>query len=194
MAESSVSLHKGLLRDHLRKIRRQKSQVFSEKPAAYQDSILALCDSSVQTVAAYLPMTGEPPIRDALATLHRRGIEVLVPVVEKKRTLSWVVWSPDIEHPVSAFGIEEPTGPRFDSDRFLAADLHLIPALAYDLSGRRLGQGGAFYDTLLAQANTRDSSYVGIVFSHEVLDAVPAEPHDSALGFVLTEKGLRRLG
>ena len=194
MSESVSASAKAECRSRIRKQRAENRATHDRLASGFTQQILSLCTPKISTVAAYLPMPGEPPIRPALSEMHRRGIEILVPVVEKKRQLSWVVWSPDMNHPLSSYGIEEPEGTRFGADRFLSADLHLIPALAYDRQGNRLGQGGGFYDTLLAQADTTSSAYVGVIFETDFQDAVPVDSHDAQLMHVVTEKRLYRFG
>ena len=120
----------------------------------YRDHILSLIpkDAQAQTIAAYLPTASEPPITAALHDLHARGHRILVPVVRPARTLAWVVWDPHVEHPLNGLGIAEPEGEEYDTQAFVAADLRLVPALAYARNGRRLGQGGGYYTQHTAAA------------------------------------------
>ncbi len=72
-----------------------------------------------------------------------------MPVVRPGRKLAWVHWDPTVEHPLSPMGIPEPEGEEQDTQAFIDADLRLIPALAFDAGGHRLGQGGGYYDRII---------------------------------------------
>ncbi|WP_421083158.1 5-formyltetrahydrofolate cyclo-ligase [Rothia nasimurium] len=150
----------------------------------------------VSTIAAFLPLPTEPPILDGLTRAVAAGHRVLVPVVEPGRTLTWVGWEPGAATVRNSLGIAEPDGQRQGPEAFVGADLRLVPALAFDLAGRRLGQGGGYYDRLFEQLGelAMSPTTVGVVFEREVVDAVPTDPWDATLGWVLTELGLRQLG
>ena len=114
-----------------------------------------------------------------------------MPVVRPRRTLAWVEWDPTIEHPRSPMGIPEPEGEEHDVQAFIEADIRLIPALAYDATGRRLGQGGGYYDRiipLLSEEQLRERT-LGIVFAEEIYETIPYDRWDSALPVILTEEG-----
>lgn len=151
---------------------------------------------SGSTIAAFLPLPTEPPLLPALTRAVAEGYRVLVPVVRPQRQLAWVEWHPQVEHTVNSLGIVEPVGEYLGSEAFLQADLRLVPALAYDVAGRRLGQGGGYYDRLFEQLGplAQDPSTVGVVFEREILDALPADSWDARLRFVATEQALHRLG
>ncbi len=197
-----VSWSKDLLRYSIRKNRQRKQNQNQDLAAAFSCQIKKLLVDRGQkklTIAAFLPLPTEPPIRPALVELANLGHRVLVPVVEPERRLSWVAWTPQTDFASNALGIEEPLGERLGPEAFLSADLKLVPALAYDVLGRRLGQGGGYYDRLLpAEALEKErelpphqATYVGLVFEREILDGLPAEGWDARLGHILTEKGIR---
>jgi 5-formyltetrahydrofolate cyclo-ligase len=93
--------------------------------------------------------------------------------------------------------VDEPVGPRRPFEEVPAVCLILVPALAVDRSGQRLGQGGGYYDRFLAQ-HPADSPgappRLGVVYRSELLPAgaIPAEPFDQRLGGVFTADGLQR--
>lgn len=84
-----------------------------------------------------------------------------------------------------SFGIHEPQGGWPN----VTPDLLLVPLLAFDATGHRLGYGGGYYDRTLAHLNV---PAIGIAYGAQELPSIPHEAHDRRLNFILTEKGLRR--
>ena len=164
----------------------------------YREGIYSLIPRTGKklTIAAYLPTAAEPPITDALQQLHHDGHRILVPVVRPERQLAWVQWDPHVQHPLNGMGIAEPEGDAEGPHVFTAADLRLVPALAYGRNGRRLGQGGGYYDRLLPRLSEQAlrETTVGVVFADEVLDSIPYDTWDGVLYRVLTENGVHPLG
>ena len=146
------------------------------------------------TIAAYLPTKSEPPIIEALTRLHKDGHRILVPVVRPGRKLAWVHWDPAVEHPLSPMGIPEPEGEEQDERAFVDADLRLIPALAFDAGGHRLGQGGGYYDRVIPLLSTQqlEEQSIGVVFADEIYEAIPYGQWDAILPVLLTEQGIYR--
>ena len=89
---------------------------------------------------------------------------------------------------LGAFHIEEPTG----NNTVPAEDIELVivPAVAYDRSGNRLGRGKGFYDRLLA---TTKATKVGVGYEFQIVDEIPAEPHDVKMDMVITQKTVIRI-
>ncbi len=197
-----ISLDKNILRSQ---IRPRRLIARSERGPAGQQRVRDLFTENILrevrerlhspgTVAAYLPTPSEPPITEALTRLHEAGHRIIVPVVRPRRTLAWVVWDPTIDHPRSPMGIPEPEGEERDVQAFVEADVRLIPALAYDAAGHRLGQGGGYYDRiipLLSEEQLREKT-LGIVFAEEIYETVPYDRWDSILPVILTEEGTYR--
>ena len=140
------------------------------------------------TIAGYLPLPTEPLDRqflDDLAGTHR----VLVPVVAGAAPLDWC------EHPGptrrGAFGIDEPTGPRLGETAVADIDVFLLPALAVDRLGHRLGRGGGHYDRTLAlrgrlRGSTRTGPLIAVLYDEEFLDAVPVDYFDQPVSEIVT--------
>lgn len=193
----ATSQYKAFARAYLRRKRQSLSQEDSTSKA-FTTQLLKLWDllPSGSTVAAFLPLPTEPPIAEGLAFAHQLGHKVIVPVVCPERRLAWVRWEPTSQITTNALGISEPQGERLGPQAFLEANLRLIPALAYDVHGNRLGQGGGYYDRLLAllPAQAFNLSTLGLVFSQEVVDGLPHSDWDATLRYVLTEQGIQELG
>jgi 5-formyltetrahydrofolate cyclo-ligase len=73
-------------------------------------------------------------------------------------------------------------------------DLLLVPGVAFDLEGGRLGRGGGYYDRALGEIGKGGPLSVGVGFECQLVDEVPREPHDRTLGAVVTERRLHRVG
>ena len=139
-------------------------------------------------------MRGEPPT-DALITDRLAvGATVLVPLTRDDGGLDWVTHDPAAQLHRSAIGVPEPIGLPSATEGLAAVELVLVPALAVDHHGRRLGRGAGYYDRALARLRTRDQrpTVCAVVFSDELLPEVPPEPHDVPVDLVLTEAGVFR--
>jgi 5-formyltetrahydrofolate cyclo-ligase len=89
-------------------------------------------------------------------------------------------------------GIPEPEGEEQDTQAFIDADLRLIPALAFDAGGHRLGQGGGYYDRIIPLLSDQQLTgrSIGIVFSDEIYETIPYDQWDAILPVILTERGI----
>jgi 5-formyltetrahydrofolate cyclo-ligase len=146
------------------------------------------------TVAAYLAVDGEPPVDAAIAALRAAGSRVLLPVVDG-RDLNWALADDRLVR-IGRYGLREPTGPRLGAHALAEADLVLVPALAVDRQGVRLGRGGGYYDRALTgwlAAGGRRDRLVAVIHDDELLDLLPREPHDVTVGAALTPGAFRRL-
>ena len=142
-------------------------------------------------VSGYWPMGDEADVRPLLSYLHSIGWFCMLPVVTGVGTaLTFRHWSPGDELVESGLGIQEPGG---DAPEDLP-DIVLVPLLAYDGEGYRLGQGGGYYDRTLAafRAKSDDILAVGIAFSGQQVDSVPHDAFDQPLDWMVTETGAYR--
>jgi 5-formyltetrahydrofolate cyclo-ligase len=141
------------------------------------------------TVCAYWPVGGEPGSPELLDNLARCGCRVLLPLVGPPTgaagPLDWAEYTGAGSLRAGPLGLREPTGPRLGCGAIATAVLVLVPALAVDRHGIRLGRGGGHYDRTLPLAST-GTPLVAIVRDDEVLASVPAQPHDVLVTAVLT--------
>ncbi|GAA2897417.1 5-formyltetrahydrofolate cyclo-ligase [Pseudonocardia halophobica] len=141
-------------------------------------------------VCAYLPIGAEPGSVALLDGLRAAGRSVLLPVVPPRPgPLDWAAYTgPDSLGP-GPLGLREPTTPRLGPAALRTAVLVLVPALAADRAGRRLGRGGGYYDRTLG-AVPAGVPVVALLHDGELLDEVPADPHDRPVtGVVLPTPG-----
>lgn len=192
-----VAAAKRALRSRIRAERRRRD------PRAHRADADALAFfvrelPEVQTahrVTAYVSMPNEPATGPLRAALRAAGVHVLLPVVLPDGLLDW---AEDTGHlrPANGPGGDEPIGPRLGPDAIGAVDVVLLPALAVDTLGRRLGQGAGYYDRALPKA-APGAPVIAVVNVTEVLDAavepVPTERHDRPVDAVLTPRGCLRL-
>ncbi|MFQ5959414.1 MAG: 5-formyltetrahydrofolate cyclo-ligase [Alphaproteobacteria bacterium] len=137
-------------------------------------------------VSGYWPMNDEFDVRPLLAALYARGHGCGLPVVAGKgRPLVFRAWTPETALVPAAFGISVPPE---DAPEVTPA-LLLVPLLAFDDRGYRLGYGGGFYDLTLARLRAGRGAVlaVGVAFDGQRVDAVPAGASDQPLDWVVTE-------
>lgn len=137
------------------------------------------------TVCAYWPVGAEPGSPALLDGLVRHGCRVLLPVVGALGPLDWAEYTGAESLRSGPLGLREPAGPRLGCAAISTAVLVLVPALAVDRHGVRLGRGGGHYDRTLPLA-TPGTPLVAIVRDDEVLASLPAQPHDVPVTAALT--------
>lgn len=186
------------LRERLLQVRRGlTADDRAEAERAIAQHALALSAfSRARTVAAYVSVGAEPGTRALLEVLRERGERVLLPVLLPDNDLDWALYEGPGALRRAARGLYEPTGPRLGPDAVTEADAVLLPGLAVDGRGLRLGRGGGSYDRVLARLDAAGATpaLVVLLYAHEVLDRVPDEPHDRPVDAVVTPQGVRRFG
>ncbi|MGW1124869.1 5-formyltetrahydrofolate cyclo-ligase [Streptomyces sp. NPDC002526] len=152
--------------------------------------------SGARTVAAYVSVGREPGTRALLDALRARGVRVLLPVLLADNDLDWAVYEGAEALAKAGRGLLEPTGERLGPDAVLEADAVLLPGLAVDARGMRLGRGGGSYDRVLARLTAAGATpaLIVLLYANEVTAHVPAEPHDFPVNAVVTPEGPRRFG
>ncbi|MEU4076539.1 5-formyltetrahydrofolate cyclo-ligase [Streptomyces venezuelae] len=152
--------------------------------------------TEASTVAAYVSVGREPGTRALLDALHARGVRVLLPVLLPDNDLDWAAYEGPERLAKAGRGLLEPTGPRLGPEAVCAADAVLLPGLAVDARGMRLGRGGGSYDRVLARLTRAgtDPALVVLLYADEVVARVPEEPHDHPVHAVVTPAGVTRFG
>ena len=140
------------------------------------------------SIAAYVAIGTEPPTSGLLFALWKRGTYVLLPVLRDDGDLDWASYEGPDSLRKGRHGLLEPTEPLRGPAAIGATDVVIVPALAVDRSGVRLGRGGGSYDRALARVGPAILT-VGLLYDGELLDQVPHEPHDQRLRAVVTPGG-----
>ncbi|MET8525537.1 5-formyltetrahydrofolate cyclo-ligase [Micromonospora sp. NPDC005172] len=142
-------------------------------------------------MTAYVPVGTEPGGAD-LAEVLRGALpadaELLLPVLRADLDLDWAAYTGPDALAAAGRGIREPIGPRLGVHAVSDAELVVVPALAVDHRGRRLGRGGGSYDRALARVPAASLTVVPL-HDGELVEALPAEPHDRPVRAVVTPSG-----
>ncbi|HEY8066061.1 MAG TPA: 5-formyltetrahydrofolate cyclo-ligase [Methylosinus sp.] len=141
-----------------------------------------------EVVSVYWPIRSELNTRPLIEALSAAKIATALPVMTAvKRPLIFRAFTPGDDLVKGPFGLSEPpeTQPSFDPD------IVFSPLAAFDRKGYRLGYGGGIYDATLSQLRAAKRIIaIGVAYACQETDAVPTEPHDQKLDFLLTEREL----
>lgn len=142
-----------------------------------------------RTIHSFWPMAerGEVDIRPVLRSIQHEGRTLWLPIVHE-HTLVHAPFESEASLRRAPFGQLEPAGERFST---VEPEVILVPALAVDAHGNRIGYGGGFYDRFLAHVS---ALRVGVVYSAQILPVVPADAHDIRLHALISELGWQETG
>lgn len=164
------------------------ASVRAERDRAIRERLASVVSEGM-VVCAFVPdddEAGGPDLPEALALA---GAQVLLPVSPEVGPLGWAAYAGPADLRPGRFGIPVPSAPPEGPDRIADADLVLVPSVAVDRTGNRLGRGGGYYDRSLALARPH-TRLLAILDPEDVLDHVPAEPHDRPVNGVVTPLGV----
>lgn len=143
-------------------------------------------------VAAYVSVGTEPGTDALLEALRAAGTRVLVPVLLEDGDLDWAPYEGTDSLVPAGRGLREPVAPRLGREAVRQAQVVLVPGLAVDGLGTRLGRGGGSYDRALARVGAGVPVAI-VLHDDEVLPVVPAQEHDRPVSHALTPSGVRVL-
>jgi len=137
-------------------------------------------------VSGFMPMKSEIDPLPLLRNLARAGAMLALPVVAGRgRPLIMRAWQEDELLAAGAWGLREPKPAAAEVE----PDILLVPLLAFDRAGHRIGYGAGYYDMTLARLRARKSvTAIGVAFAMQEIPAIPKTPRDEPLDFVLTER------
>lgn len=139
-------------------------------------------------IGLYLPHGGELDVLPAVLGSHRRGRSLYLPVLKQRNHMEFVHWRPGQTLVSNRFGIPEPPPAPYLPAPLWSLDVLLLPLVAFDAAGNRLGMGGGFYDRTLAtlSRSPRKPRLVGIAYPFQEVDALPVAPWDQKLDQIIT--------
>lgn len=183
------------LRDQLLTTRRRRPLVeVGEAARSIAEVLLATPEvRRAATVAAYVSIGAEPGTGPLLEGLLAVGKRVVLPVLLPDDDLAWAAYDGPRSLVPAGRGLLEPAGERLPTEAVATADAVLVPGLAVDASGMRLGRGGGSFDRALARVPVGTFT-CALLYDDEVLpaDAVPAQAHDRPVTAAATPAGLHR--
>jgi 5-formyltetrahydrofolate cyclo-ligase len=142
-------------------------------------------------LSGYYPIRSEIDPLPLLRDLHDRTMKIALPVIRPGPSLLFRHWAPgDVLFP-RKYGLLEPG----EANAQIDPNILLVPLLAFDRQGHRLGYGGGYYDAGLRALRKKGPILaVGVAYDEQEMNGIPREPQDEFLDFVLTPSGLIRCG
>ncbi|WP_416464247.1 5-formyltetrahydrofolate cyclo-ligase [Sphingomonas sp. VDB2] len=145
-------------------------------------SPLARRIADAQVVALYMAVDDEAPAQRMAAQLQAQGKTVALPrVLDRLGSMDFLVWQPEDQLVPGPFRTSNPE----PGDGPVTPDVIVAPLVGFDRAMNRLGQGGGYYDR--AFARFPDALRVGIAWSAQEIDTLPADPWDLPLDIIMTE-------
>ena len=188
---SKISLSKEKLRKYFlekrNKISFQHANLVSDKISQYSEVISKFYKPSV--IAGFYPFRNEINLIPLMKRFIVLGIKICLPITPSKyQTLKFREWTPEDKLVKGKYGILEPN----KNSKVLEPDLYLVPLLAYDHFGNRLGYGGGYYDRTLNQliSNKRKTNSIGVAFKFQKCKKLPIGEFDIPLNSILNEDGI----
>ena len=184
---SSLPEEKRALRTVARTRRIEAARLGKDAPAALAESVLQSVRMPPQAmVAGYLPIGDEIDVTLLLQRLRCRGHEIALPaVVEPGVPLVFRSWREDDPLADGPFGTRQP----LPSALAVLPEVVILPMLAFDRRGYRLGYGGGYYDrTLAVLRQRRHVIAIGVAYAVQEMPAVPSDRHDQALDWIVTDR------
>jgi 5-formyltetrahydrofolate cyclo-ligase len=192
MVEGVAGAAKESRRSELLSSRRAVPDALRRAESAQLIGHLPAVVAGARVIAAYVPIRTEPGSPEMLDVLAELCETVLLPVVHTGPAGEHLPlqWGRYVTGGLSAarFGLTEPAGPSLPASALAEAQVVLVPALAVDRRGVRLGRGGGFYDRSLPLC-APDTRLVAVVRDGEILDELPSEVHDVRMTHALTPGG-----
>lgn len=140
-------------------------------------------------VSAFWPVRGEIDVRDLIRRLAREGYQCALPrVIENMSLLDFRRWDEETPMLTSLYGVEEPDPAVAE---LVIPDIYIMPLLAADKEGHRLGYGAGYYDRTFDHFRPIKPVFlIGVAFQDQIYDHVPFEAHDWPLDMLVTDQNV----
>jgi 5-formyltetrahydrofolate cyclo-ligase len=186
----TMSQTKAALREQAKEARSLLSPAeIATYSASIEMRLLDLLDGFT-AVMVYASKAPEVETMGLIAALNRRGVRVVVPIIEREACSLRLSYLPDPGVLVpSTFDVPEPIGHELPA-RPEDVEVVVIPMLAFDAEGNRLGYGAGYYDRFLCRYP--HPKKIGIAFSCQQAECIPADENDVKMDYIVTEKGIIR--
>lgn len=171
-----------------------RKAAFARRKPLFENANAAQAGYLSEVLAGYrgVPLSGFMPIRTeidpvpAMAEAHAHGPVGVPVIIRAGQPLKFSRWSPDAAMVAGAFGAMIP-----EQDDFFEPEILIVPLLAFNRAGGRLGYGGGFYDrTLEGLRAKRATLAIGFAFAGQEIDDLPLEDTDQTLDLIVTERGV----
>ncbi|MBK9738235.1 MAG: 5-formyltetrahydrofolate cyclo-ligase [Actinobacteria bacterium] len=190
-------MSKAALRARIRAQRRARTESDLARCALHlAEAVTKTLPEAPARVTCYRSLPTEPGTEPLVAALLAAGHDVWLPRIDGP-DLRWVPIAEGTSYAAGPMGILEPEGAAVADLAQVQPDVILLPGLAVDAAGNRLGQGGGFYDRALAplpQHSDGGPLRVALLFDEEVLERVPTDEHDCTVDVVITPDRVVRFG
>lgn len=201
MSRDETSFTPDELRQLRLRLRRERAALSDERIEIHSALI---CDHLLRwferwqphCIGAYRGLRGEVDLTPLTVALARRGTRIALPVMDAKRPgrMHFHAWEPDASLCHNGFGIAEPCP---DAPRIWRREMQvvLLPLVAFDYAGNRMGMGAGYYDRYFARRRfgIRRPKLIGVAHSLQGVEALPSQPWDVPLDGVVTEDGWHAL-
>jgi 5-formyltetrahydrofolate cyclo-ligase len=146
--------------------------------------------SRLEEVLIYAPIRNEVNTLPLLDELWERGVRILLPRCRRcaPGEMEWAPATCHMDLRPGSFAIPEPDPQTCPPEDPLRPDCIVLPGVAFDRSGYRLGYGGGFYDRFLGRADLSRTAAIGLAFSFQLIDRLPRDPWDHPVDIVVTDK------
>jgi 5-formyltetrahydrofolate cyclo-ligase len=141
-------------------------------------------------VALYADLSGEVAMRPLFESLRRAGRRCLFPRLAAGTRLEFAAVAHWDDLVSARFGLREPAA-NAPAERPGPSDWVLVPGLAFDAAGNRLGRGAGYYDRTFPPGDAAAPCLVGVARAERVLESVPCDSHDRAMDAIVTERAFR---
>lgn len=189
--EAYLFKNKQDLRTHIRQQRQQLSEAFQKQAAG------AICKQLVNlsnyqqasSIALYLTHEAEVDTQAIIQAATQNDKIIALPVIEAQYLLSFYPYAPGDVLQNNKYGIAEPNAKQLNAIPLQAIDLLIMPLLAFDKEGHRIGQGAGYYDRTLATLSKQERPYLcGIAYELQKVDHIDTDAWDIDLDAVVTEE------